>query len=285
MFRFVAVIVAFGINYLAGDPLWIRVALSMAAGLVGFALLNPGIERESRTRTVFAILFACVTYTSNPTPYVAKFAERMGLKSELATERVKSLKAQMKRGVAAFKSADLTDSDLKKKNFFMTNLEGASFENADLTGAKFFLAKLYGARFAGAKLYDAMFQETSVEHTIGFDRALCDGDTKLPAGWSCVESHPLHESDRASDEKGKKKTKRKKSKKREAAGAKTKKREAVVEAAEKGVAAPEKAEAKVAAPDTEATPKATKAEAAPESTQKDDKAPREQGDLEPSPQP
>ncbi len=190
----VSVIIAFGINYLAGDPMWIRVALSIAAGLVGFALMSPGIPRESSTRTVFALCFGLATFVLNPTSYVAHFAETMGLQSSLATKRQQSFQKQAYRGRTKFHGSNLAGANLKGQMFPLANLEGASFEDADLSEAKFLDARLDGAYFKGAKLYGTWLHSSSLLQPVDLELAHCDGKTLFPGDWECAGGHPFSRS-------------------------------------------------------------------------------------------
>lgn len=189
-----SVAIAFGVNYLAGDPMWIRVSLSVAAGLVGFALMSPGIPRESSTRTVFALCFGLATFAVNPTSYVAYFAETMGLESSLATKRQQSFEKQSHRGRTKFHGTNLANANLKGQMFPLANLEGASFEDADLSEAKFLDARLDGAYFKGAKLYGTWLHSSSLLQPVDLELAHCDDKTLFPGDWVCVGGRPFSKS-------------------------------------------------------------------------------------------
>ncbi len=185
-----SVVGAFVVNYLAGDATWVRVLLSLAAGLVGFSLFSPGMDKEPTVRALFATFFALATFVLNPTPQLAKLAEMAGLHSQSQEERVGSFKSLSNRGVVEFAGIDLSGADLSNKLLYFAKLEGASLENANLSGTQFMGARLDGARFAGANLSGASFVASPVDYAVDFDQAICDEETKFPEGWACAEGHP-----------------------------------------------------------------------------------------------
>lgn len=187
---------AFAITYIRGDAEWVRIALCGAAGLVGFALFNPGMEGEQRLRTLFAIFLASAMWASDAPAYVDRLANRAGLKALDPSIRVESLKSQIeKHGETRFKGVDLTGADLKDQVFLVADMENAILERADLSGATFLGVSLKGARFRGAILHGTMFTKSNVEGAVGLEEAECDELTQFPAGWRCVDGAPNRQSD------------------------------------------------------------------------------------------
>ena len=191
----VSILGALAINYWAGDALWVRLALSVAAGLVGFAIFNPGIDKESVVRVIFATFFASFVFMANPTPYLAKLAERAGLYSGDKDRRVEAFESLSERGFIEYSGVDLSETNLAERQFYFARFDNASLEGADLTKAQFFNTSVDGTKFTGAKLNGASFQQTSVDNAVGFDQAICDDETRLPEGWFCDGSSPKREGD------------------------------------------------------------------------------------------
>ena len=201
-----SVAAAFAVNYARGDTEWIRGALCAAAGLVGFALFNPGIEGEQRLRTLFAIFAAAAMWASNAPVFVEYLADRAGLKAPDPQTRVESLKSQMNdHGETRFQGVDLSGAELKNQMFFVADMQDAILEGANLTEATFFGANLDGVRFRGAKLHGAKFTKSPVDGALGFEEAECDEFTELPKGWSCPEGHPRKKPAEKTPKKGAKK--------------------------------------------------------------------------------
>lgn len=186
----ISVVTAFVLSYFAGGAAWVRALLGVAAGLVGFAAFNPGMERESSLRVVFATVFASAIFAWNPAPHLAKMAQLAGLHSSDEETRVESFDELSARGVVEYARVDLSGANLRGRRFHFSKMDNAILENADLGGSRFYYARLDGTRMSGAKLHGASFVGTPVENTIDFEKAICDAATALPEGWVCDGKHP-----------------------------------------------------------------------------------------------
>ena len=186
----ISLIGAFVFNYFAGYSLLVRGLMSLCAGLIGFAIFAPGIDKEQTLRTTFALFFACAIFTSPISQKLAQAAEMSGLFSNDIETRAKSFENLKEKGKTEYSNLDLSGADLHGQIFLFTKIENISLEGADLTDTKFINPMFIQTRFARAKLQGAFFYVQSSEGMIGLSKAFCDEKTQLPPEWSCVDDHP-----------------------------------------------------------------------------------------------
>lgn len=91
-------------------------------------------------------------------------------------ERDKNLRGYNLRGF------DFRELTLAGASFVGSDLRDADFSGCDLAYVNFAEAQLGGANFGGADLRSARLAAAE-----GADEALCDRETELPGGWSCID--------------------------------------------------------------------------------------------------
>ncbi len=265
-----SLVTAVAASFAGDDTQVVRIASMLAAGLTGFALWRPGVEKEQLVRTTTAICLASLVFAINPTRNLADTADLAGLRSSDPDRREQSAKALINRGRIGFEGAKLAGTDLEYFGFDNINLKDASLVNAKLRGAQFIMTNLDGARFTGADIRGAVFEDTWVDKAIGFDEAICDGNTRLPNGWSCVDGNPL-QNGKTRAERSTKTRKRKRISRKSGKGAKPGQ-------APKGAKAEPVAESPEAEPDAKAEPDAERA-AEPVEAKPDPKAAKAKADA------
>lgn len=177
--------------YTLGDTTWNRILMAIGAGAVGFAAFNPGMERESVLRTIFAVFFGTAVFMGNPSPWLAKSAEQAGLRSGDMNTRLENFRALKARGEFRFSGLDLSNADLSGEQFYFVVFDQVSFRGSNLSKAEFLNVQLTGVDFTGANLAGTWFVGSPTTGVVGFDRATCSTESRLPDGWLCQNQRPM----------------------------------------------------------------------------------------------
>ena len=185
-----ALIGALAMSWWAGDATSARMLTGLSAGLIGFAAINPGVDKEQTARTAMALFFGALVFALDLSPLIAQAGQRAGLRSGDSNKAAESFKALKDKGQVNYKSVNLSGADLSGQEFLFTTLDSVNFEKANLKGAEFINVTFKRVRFAGANLEGAMLSGANADGMIDLDKAICSPKTSLPLGWSCVNHRP-----------------------------------------------------------------------------------------------
>jgi hypothetical protein len=176
----------FGGGGALGGPLAVVGVLGAAAA----TLLAPPFPRSRRlVRIALAAGLGAVVVVADPLSFVC----RLGALSRMhgSSDARRAAVAEIVRLDRDFRGAGLSGVDLSGLDLTAADLRGADLSHTDLSHARLWAAQLEGSSLEGAKLSGADLQQSTLSQAINVGTAICDNETRLPAGWKCQDGSPV----------------------------------------------------------------------------------------------
>jgi Pentapeptide repeats (8 copies) len=167
--------------------LW--VSLGAGAALATTLARVPKTWRSGRAAVLQLLLAAACGWLVlffDPLPRGYRYAALGHLHGDDASTR--AAVAEIMRLGGDFRGVSLASLDLSGDDLGGADLAGVDLSRANLTRAVLAGAVVRGASFDGASLAGASLEQVDLSQT-NVARASCDGETRLPRGWVCRETH------------------------------------------------------------------------------------------------
>ena len=195
----------------SGAGIWVALAAAVmlsplpSAGLLvavqygaaaGAALLTLALPRFSSrlisARVAFAALAFVLVHLADASE-LTSVRLRATLGSADGSARGEAARQLARRGHRDLSGVDLSGVDLSGAELSNVLLGGASLSRANLSGATLMEAEFNGADLSEATAGGADLSGSNAEVATGWATVICDGFTRMPAGWACVEGRPGRE--------------------------------------------------------------------------------------------
>jgi hypothetical protein len=171
--------------------MFLSMSMALGGALSSFAL-TPLPSWPITSRWMLAAGIAGVILAYDPALFVGRLGALRRLNGDTTARRAAVTELLAKQ--RDLRGASLTDLDLSGFDMRGADLRGADLAGADLSRANMWGSILDGAVLAGAHLQGTELSGASLAGSAGLGSAECDGATRFPRGWRCVDGRPALES-------------------------------------------------------------------------------------------